>query len=441
MADSRQLVRERVGLALLICFHIVVCCISLVYVSKFYPEYHIFYQPTGLPGAVAIIAAFALISVLFVFAEFSFGYFVGFYFYAMVTGYLWLNYFSEFGYNHRLNGLSAAVSAITFLLPALFVVSPIRQPWTPSSAAFDRFLNLVLLLAVVTIAIGATYNFRLIVLTNDVYAFRDTLKFPTALNYLIGMISSALLPFAFACFLERNYLWRAGAVLLLLLLFYPITLNKLAFFSPAWLVIMALLSRLFKSRVAVVLPLFVLLVVGIVSVVIFQGNAMLTSVANAYFWLINFRMFTIPSMALDYYNDFFSRNDLTHFCQISLLKRFVVCPYQEPLAIVIYKAFGIGGNFNASLFATEGIASVGPALAPIAAFACGLLIALGNRLSAGLPPRFILVSGAIFSQVLLNVPLTTTLLTHGAAVLFLLWYITPRTMFEDRASKPTAPAS
>jgi hypothetical protein len=28
--------------------------------------------------------------------------------------------------------------------------------------------------------------------------------------------------------------------------------------------------------------------------------------------------------------------------------------------------------------------------------------------------------------------LTTTLLTGGAAVLFLLWYITPRTMFEQQ---------
>jgi hypothetical protein len=43
--------------------------------------------------------------------------------------------------------------------------------------------------------------------------------------------------------------------------------------------------------------------------------------------------------------------------------------------------------------------------------------------SAGLPARFVLISGAMLPQILLNVPLTTTLLTHGAAVLFLLWYV------------------
>jgi hypothetical protein len=70
--------------------------------------------------------------------------------------------------------------------------------------------------------------------------------------------------------------------------------------------------------------------------------------------------------------------------------------------------------------------------APAAVFACGLVIALANRLSAGLPPRFILISGAILPQILLNVPLTITLLTHGAAFLFLLWYITPRAIFEQK---------
>jgi hypothetical protein len=92
------------------------------------------------------------------------------------------------------------------------------------------------------------------------------------------------------------------------------------------------------------------------------------------------------------------------------------------------------GYFNASLLATEGTASVGPLFAPISVFACGLVFALGNRLSAGLPPRFILISAAILAQVFLSVPLTTALLTHGAAVMFLLWYVTPRAMFEDNTA-------
>jgi hypothetical protein len=91
-------------------------------------------------------------------------------------------------------------------------------------------------------------------------------------------------------------------------------------------------------------------------------------------------------------------------------------------------AYGTFGNLNASLFSTEGIASVGPLFAPIPIMVCGLVIGFANRLSAGLPPRFVLISGSVIPHILLNVPLTTTLLSHGAALLFLLWYLTPRAM-------------
>jgi hypothetical protein len=164
------------------------------------------------------------------------------------------------------------------------------------------------------------------------------------------------------------------------------------------------------------------------------------NVTITYFGLVNFRMIAIPSLAMEYYNDFFSRHELTYFCQIRLMKPLVSCPYQEPLAVVIYNAFGIGGNFNASLFATEGIASVGPVFVPVVAFACALVIALANRLSAGLPPRFILVSGAVLPQTFLNIPFTTVLLTHGAALLFLLWYLVPRTMMAQSQGPEPAPA-
>ena len=89
--------------------------------------FHIFYDPARLAGAVAVVAAFALVAVSVYVRDFSFGYFVGFYFYTMVLGYLWLNCFSDLDYDHRLGGLSAAASAVAFLIPALFISSPIRQ--------------------------------------------------------------------------------------------------------------------------------------------------------------------------------------------------------------------------------------------------------------------------------------------------------------------------
>lgn len=422
----------RASLAVLISLHIVSCCVSLAYLSRGYASYHIYYDPGLLGVAIATIVPFAILSYLFLIVPFSFGYFLGFYFYTMVLGYLWLNCFSRFEYNHWLSGASAAASMIAFLIPSLFVTSPIRPKFTIGEATFDRALTLMLALGAITILSAASYSFEMVSL-DEMYDFRDKISIPPALIYCIGIVSNALLPFAFACFVERQSYWRGGLTLVLLLLFYPITLNKVAFFTPMWLLAMAVLSRLLDSRITVVVSLFVPLLIGILLYAVFGVGD------TRYLEIVNLRMIATPSNAMDIYNDFFFSHPLTSFCQITFVKAFVSCPYSDQLGIIMQKAYALG-NFNASLFSTEGIASVGSLLAPIPVLACGLVIALANRASSGLPPRLILVSGSILPHILLNVPMTTTLLSHGGAVLFLLWYLTPRTAFAC-SSGMSAPAA
>ena len=421
--------RDRSGLGLLIGIHIIVCCVSLVLVAycriptDLKPDkFHIYFDPSRWYVAAATVAAFAVVALLFVRARFSLGYFAGFYFFTMVLGYLWLNCFTDLNYDHRSAALSAAASAIVFLLPALFIASPLRQIVTLTASSFDRLLTTILVFGIATIAIGAAYNFRLVGLS-EMYEYRAKLDAPVIVNYLVTMFSTALLPFALAGFVAIKAHRRTIAVLALLVLLYPITLNKTALFAPVWLVGLLALSRIVEARTAVILSLLAPVLAGLALIILFGSHAAF------YFSTVNFRMIAIPSVALDVYNDFFSRHELTYFCQISFLKPLMRCPYQEQLAVVLKREYDLG-NFNASLFATEGIASIGTWFAPVAALAGGLVIALGNRLSAGLPPAFILISGAMLPQTLLNVPLTTTLLTLGAALLFLLWYITPRGIFE-----------
>jgi hypothetical protein len=428
------------GLTLLLFVYIVTCCLSLIYVAEFYAYLDLVRFDKSHPYTAAlIIAPFAIVSLLFAFGRFSFGYFVGFYFYTAILGYLWLAISPRFHYDHILASASAFASALAFFVPALFITSPIKQRLVLSARALDHLLSGILILAITIIAVGAYYNFRVVGLA-QIYNFRDEIEFPAWLRYAIGATSNALLPFAFACFIARGDRWRAGAALLLLLLIYPVTLTKLTLFAPFWLLYLALLSRFFEARKTVVLSLFLPILVGVVLGTLYEGNVLTFKQAVGYVSAINFRMITFPSIAIDVYNDFFSTHDHTRFCQIIFLKPFVSCPYADQLSIVMAKAYQMG-NLNASLFATEGIASVGLLLAPLAAFVCGLVVSLANRLSSGLPSNFILVSGGILPQVFVNVPLTTTLLTGGAAVLFLLWYITPRTMFEPKAGERVALAS
>ncbi|MET4801634.1 hypothetical protein [Bradyrhizobium sp. LB11.1] len=411
-------------LTVLIALSIAVFCASAVSVSKLYPGYHIAYDAHALTPALVTVALFAPVFLVFVVAEFSLGYFVGFYFCSMVLGYLWLTFFSLRTYDHETARLSAVISMIVFLLPALFVRSPLPEMGKLSVKTFDRLLLVVFLVCAATVAVGAAYNFRF-VSPDDASTLR-TDALPTYVNYLVGITSGSLLPFLFAYCVARKAFWRAGAVVLLMLLYYPVAVSKMAFFAPAWLIVLAVLARFLETRVVVVLSLLLPIMAGVLLFTFFDGNGPVIRFAAAYHVIVNFRLLAVPSLALDLYNEFFASHELTHFCQIKVLKLLIGCSYQDQLGVVMLKYFPGGGTYNASLFATEGIASVGVLYAPITVFFCGVVIAFGNRASAGLPPSLVLVSGAMLLQNLLNVPLSTALLTHGGALLFLLWYLTPR---------------
>lgn len=419
---------SRFCLLALIGVHIVTCCISLVQVADW--QSYMLYDPARLHVAIAAVLPFSAVALLFVFARFSFGYFIGFSLFTMVLGFLWLNTFSKFNYDHHLAGLSAAASGALFLLPALSVNAPVKQVFSLSPRAMEHLLRFILLLALVTLAVASFYNFRLVSI-EQIYDFRNELQFPAPVRYLTGIVSTVLLPFACACYLALNRRWWAAVPLLLLLLFYPITLSKFSLFSTAWVVILLVLSRIFETRVAAILSVLVPMLLGAILMATYLNDH-----TRHFFGLVNIRTMAIPSSAMDVYNDFFASHPRTWFCQISLLKPLMSCPYQEQLSLVMENTYDLG-NINASLFATEGVASVGLYLAPLTALACGLVIALGNRVSAGLPSGFVMISAALLPQTFLNVPFTTSMLTHGAGLLFLLWYVMPRTMF-DRQIDPAA---
>ena len=409
------------GLCVLVCLHIVICCISLAQIAHW--QTYMLYDAARLHYAIAAVLAFSTVSLLFVFTRFSFGYLIGFSLFTMILGFIWLNNFSKFNYDHRLAGLSAAASALLFLLPALLINTPLKQRYALSPAALEYLLKFILVLALGTIVVASFYNFRLVSI-RQIYDFRNELYFPAPIRYLTGIMSTVLLPFACACYLALNRRWWAAVPLLLMLLFYPITLSKFAFFSTVWVIVMLVLSRFFEPRIATVLSVLLPMLLGVILV-----SAYLNDYTQYYFGVVNIRMMATPSSAMDIYNDFFSSHPRTWFCQISFLKPLMSCPYQEQLSVVMEEFYQLG-KFNASLFATEGIASVGLYFAPLTALVCGLVIAIGNRVSAELPPRFVLISGVLLPPAFINVPFTTALLTHGTVILFLLWYIMPRTMFQ-----------
>lgn len=430
-----QFGRTEKQLTILIALHVAICCISLVVIATATPKilidadvFHIYFRLDALWVALLAVTLFSVVGGLFVFCPFSIGYFVGFYFFSMTSCFLWLICFSEFPYNHLLAGWSAAISCIAFLLPALLLGRSLKHSLELSITTFDRIVSLAICLAAFVIASGAYYSFS-IPLAGGLADARETILFPRPIGYLVWISSSALLPFAFAYSLARQWHRRLVVVVLLQLLLFPVTLTKTALFAPLWLTFLQLLSARTSPRRAVVLSLLLPMSFGL-----FLLPLGFTA-AGQPFSIVNFRMIAIPALAMDVYNDFFSRNEVTHFCHVSLLKTILTCPYSDQLSIIMHNEYHLG-HYNASLFATEGIASVGMWLAPVSAFVCGIIVSFTNRVSASLPNTFILVSGGMLPQVLLNVPLSVAILTHGAAVLCALWYLTPRQLFVSNGTNP-----
>jgi hypothetical protein len=112
------------------------------------------------------------------------------------------------------------------------------------------------------------------------------------------------------------------------------------------------------------------------------------------------------------------------------VRSLVDCPYAGQLGPIFADRYHVG-NLNASLFATEGIASVGPLWAPVSTLLGGLILSVGNRVSARLPPPLIATSAGLVMQALLNVPLSVAVLSNGLLALLLLWYIAPEITNED----------
>jgi hypothetical protein len=404
-------------LALLLLAFLILNCVSLTAVlHSSTPSNPMFWPAAGLTVAAAIFIP------LFMRARFSFGYIIGFNFYCLIASFLWLSYFTEGTYDRTEARWSAAASLLLVLLPLLFQVTQLRPRFTLSPRTMNRLLLGLLAFALVVLAWNAVYGFAL-VSTAEADRLRGTLSRPAVLSYIDGWLVAALLPFAFAWFAtQRRYLLAAMSAVLIAA-FYPVLLNKTVAFAGVWLPFLFILFSLCEARRATVLTLLLPMLVGLI-VVLLSYVGLPNGIYALVFGGVNYRMLAFPAWALERYFHFFASHDLTHFCQIGIVRSFTGCAYQFQLGAEMAQHYHMG-NLNGSLFATEGVASVGPIFAPLSALVCGLILSIGNSVSAHLPKRFVATSAGVAIQVLVNVPLSASLLSNGLLLLFLLWYVTP----------------
>jgi hypothetical protein len=433
--DRFGLSRDDVTLAALLALLIVVTVVSLnTALHTITPSNSGFWQ--------AAASGLVLLGVipLFVRAGFSFGYLAGIGFYSMMIGFFVLTYFTTNRYNVLVARWSALASLLMFLLPVLYQTRVLPRGFTLSRPAVDKLVLCLLALAVVVLVAGASYGFALVGL-GESEAMRSVYPRPALLNYLIGACVNAALPFAFAYFAWHRRYWLAAAAILVIWAYYPVLLNKSVLFGGLWLPYLFVMFRCFAPKRAAVYALLLPMLPGIVAFHLLEAGWLSYdgAIGRAALYVIgsvNSRLYAYPTMAMDLYSDFFTAHPVTHFCQIGIIRAMVGCPYPFQLGAAMAEAYHMG-NFNGSLFATEGVASVGPYWAPLSALVCGLIVSLGNSASARLPAPVIAASaGLAVQQTLLNAPLSVSLLSNGVLALWLLWALTPE--LPDEAAKPRA---
>jgi hypothetical protein len=409
------------GLALgtLLGLFLLASCISVTMVMRISDPA----SPLFLWGAVGGTSLLLVFITLFLAARFSFGYLAGISFYSMIIGFVWLSYFTLSDYDHVRARWSAAASLLMFMLPLMFQTSWLRRPLVLSLQTMDRLMIAGLAVALVVILWGASYGYALVGI-DEADGLRSAFARPTILNYATGAITGGVLPFAFAYFAWRHRYVLAAASILLMLFFYPIVLNKTVLFAIVWLPFLFILFKSFEPRRAAVLSVLIPTVAGVIGYRVALSGGIIGDLAFHVFGYVSRRMLAIPSLAMDRYSDFFASRELTHFCQIGFVRAIRGCPYAFQLGAEMATRYKMG-NLNGSLFATEGIASVGPLWAPLSALVCGLILSIGNSVSARLPAPLIAASSGVAVQALINVPLSASLLSNGVFTLFLLWWITP----------------
>ncbi|MBR0872449.1 hypothetical protein JQ633_18965 [Bradyrhizobium tropiciagri] len=409
-----RLTREDLAIGGSILAFFVMSIASLIACGYVFPAMHVWRSDGITAQAVLGTAVMVVFVPAFVAGRFSFGYLVSFALLSAVFGFVWLSFFSGFDYPHafaRWAMIAALAAAIVPLMVRDFRI------WRPelSEAALNRIVLVLLAVSFAVLIADVSYGTSL----GDPYGpARNAVTRPSPLNYLTGIIIGALLPYLFAHFATRHRWTAAACVLLLALCFYPVVNNKTILLLPIWLPFLFWLFGQFNPRLATVLAFLIPMMIGLAAFFVLAADK-----DDVLFSAINLRFIAVPSLALDHYADFFARRELTHFCQVSILRHLNGCGYGElgPTLAAVYR----DGNFNASFLATEGIASVGLLLAPISAFVCGVILSAGSMASRHLSPQFVAVSSGIAVQAIMNVPLTTALLSNGLGLLFLLWWLTP----------------
>ncbi len=223
------------------------------------------------------------------------------------------------------------------------------------------------------------------------------------LLYVLGWLSTTLNPYFITYGMidktKRWMMWLGLAGQILIYMGFASKGFLLILFIYFWFYLVVLKSgRLRPERIS-----YVYLAFAVISVVSAYLSASDYDPQNTGFgfWtviasVVYMRALGLPAALTGVYAAYFATNPLTYFSQMNIMNLFVQYPYTEVLGMVIgrFLAGGSTGmNANASMWATDGLASIGPIGIIFVGTVVGVALIFANRIVT--PDK--LVFASIFS--------------------------------------------
>lgn len=307
-----------------------------------------------------------------------------------------------------------------------------------SLKSLDRFFGLFAIISV-ALLVGTNIDHMRFVSFADVYELRfeaGAVSQGFAEAYLVSWLSYCFVsyfyargliykkwPYVFAGLIASLFLYMStGAKSAILLL--PITLGL----SWLWGAGRDFLSRLLGAMILLIFTL-----------ILFFPDDGLGMWAKS---IILLRALGSNGWVASRYLEYFTVEGFTYFSHVGPINALTgMYPYGDlSLGQVIGLAYSgsTEANFNASFWASDGFASFGPVGILVVTPVIGFILYVINRTMASLDPKFAVLWMSGFFIALLNVPITTALLSGGGLIILgTAWWLSNK-QYKRRTRKPLA---
>lgn len=296
-----------------------------------------------------------------------------------------------------------------------------------SDARYKQLLTAILLvLGLGLVYVFATNHVQLVSLANA-HAARTKVTVSGLQGYLLpGYVSSfGGLLVAIAVLYKRYYLIPVALVGFIAC--YATIEERTAAIMPFWIAYILLTQKYIFRKSAIgflmcVMAPFLLLVFGATII----GTANRQSIFYDLFTLATYRVYSIPAIGFNVYNNFFHFNPHTYWSHINVVSKFVHNPYNgEPLGLVMDQNYHLG-SYNTSFLETDGLAAAGIAVVPWICAVFGMVLVAVNSCMRGLSVRTLAIVTAGSSIALIDTGIGPGLLTNGLIILCAVLFFAPR---------------